>query len=153
MIQPNDLRIGNLVETIYKVKGKYSSGATADIYPGSIDKIESISNDGSITVSDMNNLIQIRFISLTVKNLLKCGFKAVNNEALFGIPPGEEFYRIIYQVDSKKCPLILKLNNGVLCHVVPSDGFYGCAFKPVQYLHQLQNLYFALTGKELEVDL
>ena len=26
-------------------------------------------------------------------------------------------------------------------------------FKHIKYLHQLQNLYFALTGKELEVNL
>lgn len=91
-----------------------------------------------------------RPISLTKEILLKNNFKTINTEPLFGIPPGETFYRILYQIDNNNCPLILKEKDKVLCHVVPSDGFYGCALNPIKYIHQLQNLYFALTGKELE---
>ncbi|WP_183560650.1 hypothetical protein [Mucilaginibacter sp. SP1R1] len=50
---------------------------------------------------------------------------------------------------------------GVLNLMISDSGHsYGCSFEPennnswfteVQYVHQLQNLYFALTGEELEV--
>lgn len=33
------------------------------------------------------------------------------------------------------------------------DSFYNEAFPHVKYLHQLQNLYFALTGTELDINL
>lgn len=33
------------------------------------------------------------------------------------------------------------------------DGFYQTGRVKIKYLHQLQNLYFALTGQELEVNL
>lgn len=45
-------------------------------------------------------------------------------------------------------------------HYVPGGGKCGFGFKEVEgifatlnYLHQLQNLYYALTGKELEINL
>lgn len=71
-------------------------------------------------------------IELTEEILLKCGFKH----------KGGGFYI--------HCKSLIEL-----CNV--SDKFFVVGFKDVSlgniyYLHQLQNLYFALTGQELEIN-
>lgn len=50
--------------------------------------------------------------------------------------------------------------KGILSIAPHGDGFYsdpdhyeGVSYKPIQYVHQLQNLYHALTGEELNIKL
>lgn len=134
-----------------------------NLNPKGMGQIKSRNGDSITIIDDINKGLSnytgvypvdfIDPIELTKSILLNNGFKPINNEPLFGIPPGETFYRILYQIDNHNCPLILKEKDKVLCHVVPSDGFYGCALNPIKYTHQLQNLYFILSGKELGVKL
>ena len=75
--------------------------------------------------------IDLSAIPLTDEILLKCGFEkhrttdiyATHAKGLINVNDG----------------LVFLVNNGFLNHI--------------KHLHQLQNLYFALTGEELEVDL
>lgn len=59
-----------------------------------------------------------------------------------------------------KCKLNEHLNVGSMCEVTERKGsFYltvnsnEYVLRELKYLHQLQNLYFALTGNELEIKL
>lgn len=69
-------------------------------------------------------------IKLTEEILLKCGFK----RSITGNFEITDF--------------VFSLCNNTICSIVSSN------FKPtIKYLHQLQNLYFALTNEELEINL
>lgn len=82
-------------------------------------------------------------IPLTEEILLKCGFEK-RKENNFYID--EEKYHTIS---------ILKVNNQYMPSIKSNHHEVGQMFSlyGIQYLHQLQNLYFALTNKELEVNL
>jgi len=69
------------------------------------------------------SICQVKPISLTEEWLLRFGFE-----------------------DNK-----LRLGVYDICISPPNSAFYnGCGF-PCKYVHQLQNLYFALTGDELTI--
>jgi hypothetical protein len=75
-------------------------------------------------------------IPLTPKLLVKCGFEECEGiwwehqtESIFMVLSGEVYFGEVLQIDSPK-----------ICN-------------HVKYVHQLQNLYFALTGEELSIDL
>lgn len=70
-------------------------------------------------------------IILTEEILLKCGFKR--------FPWGLVINELLFKDDLKCSFLELEIGNGFRVKV--------------NFLHQLQNLYFALTGKELEIEL
>ena len=69
-------------------------------------------------------------ITLTEEILLKCGFVYDDEFGLFSLHP-----------------ITLYKQDGIF--------WYGLLFDNIEikYLHQLQNLYFALTGEELEIKL
>nr|WP_288210522.1 hypothetical protein [uncultured Dysgonomonas sp.] len=138
MIQAKELRIGNFIT---------GEGGTLNV-------VNSLGLEGESGSNIVNNtdVENFRPISLTKEILLKSGFKSINDKPLFGIAPGEEFFQIVYLINGKMCPLIIKEENKILCHVVPSEGFFGCEFLPIFYVHKLQNLYFALSGEELVVN-
>jgi hypothetical protein len=130
MIQANELRIGNWVidhgGNNNIVQGIHGSGSVRFI-------------DGEVCAVD-----KLNGIPLTPEILEKCGFEENENQTLYlGIddyglnwleiiksPDG--FYPVIYQWAemSNETPQSVHLNR-------------------VEYLHQLQNLYYALTGQEL----
>jgi len=105
------------------------------MYDNRLFQIESISrslpclntDEFGIGVVDWNN---IQPISLTPEILEKCGFAFK--------PTGEEVYEQIWSIDGFE---IWEHDSG-FCH----DFHYG---GDVKHLHQLQNLYFALCGEEL----
>ena len=70
-------------------------------------------------------------IPLTEEILLKCGFDKAGIYYCMG--------------GNKDIGIVLKLNDSMYCPIITSFGI------PIKYLHQLQNLHFALVGKELEV--
>jgi hypothetical protein len=73
-------------------------------------------------------------IKITEEWLLKLGFEYNDN---IGIYQNGGF-----DVD---------IEDDVYCHFYMND--YGDWYKYIEYVHQLQNLYFALTGEELTVEL
>jgi len=106
------------------------------IYNNVIDKVWGIQsnnvidlyfNNDSVTVHDLEP------IHLTEELLLNFGFYKNIDTKLFE--------KSGYQIDLS----VLK------CHFyLPSFGDW---YKEIEYVHQLQNLYFALTGEELKIEL
>ena len=93
------------------------------------------------TPDDLHLISELKPIPLTEEMLLKCGFE-INGK----------YYRSKYIQDSFK--LIYDFNQRVLYFKYKGE------FRPmiqipraIESLHELQNLYYALTGEELEVHL
>ena len=124
MIQANELRIGNLVNS-------------------KNDGIISITNisEKSVAVSEAHcyNHIPVEFISpipLTEEWLLKLGFKKRKNRHLF-------------HWENKI--VISEYKDEFENFFYPKTGYDIRFSNEIKYVHQLQNLYFALTGAELTV--
>ena len=112
-----------------------------NFYPGGFIQVEEILSDGiershgGLTVYELD---QIHPIPLTPEILEKAGFTFYDN-------PNKTPSRI-YKIGSDF--RICKCYNQD--HFTLWDYPYG---KSIRYLHQLQNLYFALTGEELNIEL
>lgn len=76
-------------------------------------------------------------VTLTEEWLLKFGFEKLSN---FEEQYMEEDY--VWQIDVERSPSLI-LSNGIF-----HEDNYGVK---LEYVHQLQNLYFALTGEELTI--
>jgi len=136
MIEAKDLRIGNLV--------------TDEFYENfnTIITVHSINKEGvNLEIEDDGNWAECaqRWIGVEYKF-----------DKLFGIPLTPEIL--------EKCGFA-KLPNCFDCerfHIAKEDeaDYWWCFFNKngafinkIKYLHQLQNLYFALTGEELTINL
>jgi hypothetical protein len=118
----NELRIGNLV----------NFGCISGIYP-SQNSYQIIFGGLSVEVEN------IKPIQLTEEWLLKFGFeKLVNNKKC----------NLYHQKDSRFLFALSKNNVRHVTILNESTHIVNTAFK---YVHQLQNLYFALTGEELSI--
>lgn len=82
-----------------------------------------------------NDGIGVAPIPITEEDLLECGFE--KKEQRF--ESKEALLRISYFDSAWHCSI--------------GDDDFGILFRTIKHLHQLQNLYFALTGKELEIEL
>jgi len=127
MLKPNELRLGNLV-----------------YYGGSIRPITLILDNPSRKAVGVDNIITewriIKPIPLTAQILVKAGFTADDSLNDF-------------EYGASDADLRFKLEDGVL---VPEAFYTGqpmCEEAYPRYVHQLQNLIFTLTGKELELAL
>lgn len=131
MIQVNELRIGSHI--IF--------GELPDVVCG-------LNNDGSYlsTSGEILPLSDCTGIPLTEEILLKCGFvrQITTPHIMELIAPelGEEGY--IEHIDGNFT--LTKEGSGYY------NDYFGL-YDRIKYLHQLQNLYFALTGKELQINL
>lgn len=132
MVEVKELMIGNFIlhdDKICEVCAIYSNGMM-DISP--ID---------SYIVKERNNIL-IEPIPITEELLLKCGF--TKEYYGFSCDIVELSYgRFLCNDDTDKDKLFLSINNA-------EYTISGVSFK---YLHQLQNIYYDLTGKELDVKL
>ena len=123
MIKANELRSGNLVQ------GKSLSIPRLQIFNDGVTRITAY----GIHVIENKQYTNYKPIPLTEEWLIKCGFKYQN------------MLKKAYQRN-----LYLYKGFGIY-EVKPNEFFY----KKIQIkcVHQLQNLYFALTGDELEINL
>ena len=123
MIKAKDLRIGNY---IYNPVQKIN-------FKVDLVTLSNIIND-NLKKSTKDEKYYYQPIELTEDILLKCGFEKSNT--IFFI---EEYLKFdIIRHDTENFYRLMKYSNG---------------FRWFKYLHQLQNLYFALTNKELEIKL
>lgn len=134
MIHVNELRIGNWV---------YSP----DGYPMQIDAIDNQSGTVSLITSETGSLeyeiSAIKKIELSPKLLEKIGFES----KVFC-----DKKSIVYS--HKNSPVLFIDDTGLDGHFSLFMYFIGGIHtKNLSYLHDLQNLVFALTKKELEIDL
>lgn len=135
MVDIKELRIGNIVV------GKYSS---------IIQSVNSIVKDDGYSGGYCIHLLNgdkfgadcIEPIPLTEELLLKCGF--TKEYYGFSCDIVELSYgRFLCNDDTDKDKLFLSINNAE----------YTISGVSLKYLHQLQNIYYDLTGKELDVKL
>ena len=143
MIDPNELKLGNYVAV--KNKGNDVIGKVF-----AINK-ECVSIDGGNNNYDYHLLYPV---PLTEALLLKCGFEAIDYGDKYD--PDDEFagyFEYHLNIGIFYRDLICKPSGGWYCYVQDVDMIEGNDIKTknIYYLHELQNLYFALTGKELEV--
>lgn len=119
-MKTNELRIGNLI--------LFSEGGIEFI-------VDTISEKGLNVHNDIESIwIEIETfepIPLTEEWLLKFGFEIQHNTP---------FYSMVARKDG------FNLKVDITGNLFFSEGYFNVQPK---YVHQLQNLYFALTGKEL----
>ena len=145
-MEARELRIGNLVD-----------------YYGNIVTINSI-NDNDVGFSDYVPvdyplLEEINPIPITEDWLVKLGFELIDYD-LFGEEDQDEEICLVFKiqhpkfktwklgvdlfVDDKHCQLYLILDDKLKDDYILYHSF-------IKHIHQLQNLFFALTGEELEL--
>lgn len=133
MIQPNELRIGNFV---------YQS--LTDMTESIYHSIRSI-GEKCVSTNELNEIVpfnKLDGIPLTSEILEKCGFSYDRNYG-YNISLVKLSKRLNIPFDSMyNARLIRKYYNGFMT-----------ISENIKYLHQLQNLYFILTGEELTVNI
>lgn len=131
MINEKELRTGNLYATIRNheiiVKGVDTVNKYVVIDPLDVDMEITKKNENSIIFEDLNP------IELTEARVLQLGL--LGKEA---IP--------LNVISDKGAKFVW---DERLNHVVLTDGNNGVIGQKIKYLHQFQNIYFFLTGKEL----
>lgn len=141
MIQTNELRIGNYIvfeDCVYAwdisdetIQNALDNG----VYARGISKIEEIRSYDVMSNGKLYLFNNVYPIPLTEEILLKCGFSKIGNSGLVG--------GTTYQDDNMT--LLFGQGDAIYFH---ADTRY----MPINSLHQLQNLYFILNNKELEVN-
>jgi hypothetical protein len=100
--------------------------------------VSEIRTNNSVKIHDNTSRFYVGIclipIKITTEWLLKLGFKYNNYEELY--------QKNIFDID---------IIYDVYCHFYMNE--YGDWYRNIEYVHQLQNLYFALTGEELTVEL
>lgn len=150
MINANELRIGNLVKLNNTKARPKEVGNFAEVL--AIDSEHSFNEyKGTVTIKPFGELnsygqfvVFIEPIELTPEIFEKCGFRESKKQPVHFInlenpakqlellKSGEYFYPAIYQ------PAEVSSENDAMVYI-----------NRIQHLHQLQNLYFALTNSEL----
>lgn len=145
MINANELRIGNLFNNVFNSPIVILSVVEITEYMIMGKEVNGIFN-GSFS-PNMINPIQI-----TDEWLLKFGFETMDAETDF----------MEYAIDKDGTIIFSIMNDGGLDHknenpfYITSEGqINGFAHKhkiEIKFIHQLQNIYFALTGEELKIE-
>lgn len=133
MIEPNEIRIGSII--IQMGIDYYSAGYK--IHDSTDDEIIQVTKENILEVIDNYN--EYSSIPLTEEWLVKLGFK----ECDYDLEKG--YIKYNRQTSDYGCEY--KASN---FWIVPtSDDDYYRIPVDIKYVHQLQNLFFALTGTEL----
>lgn len=128
-MQPNELRIGNFVDTAHGI------GVVTELHANNIREFRI-----GVTVPPMHRYVFSNAnptpILLTTEILESCGFKYndLNGDSGF------------WQIKHPTAAGLIEILDG-------EDGFWYNYQSEIKYLHQIQNLYFTLTGQELEIKL
>ena len=136
MLDAKDLRIGNYLNKNLKS----GNGRILTDKIGCQDIVRIYQNTGSINYEP---------IELTEEWLLRFGFEVdddLGDQIYYQIPNQKNGYGICFDHDDIAFYKFYG-NGGENVHTLIHDEEH------LQYVHQLQNLYFALTGKELEFKL
>ena len=131
MIQANELRIGNWVQLKSDISGQ----------------LKNIQVDSEWFMSEADQRLS-EPIPLTPEILEKCGFVVVKSG----------WYKKNYFTDCNEAVEEMQISYNIFtgrCGIGDADNDWGTAMlgKTFTSLHQLQNLYFALTGTELIINL
>ena len=148
-----ELRIGNVVKVslinTVMVKGIHPKTLLceeSESLSGEDEFADMIEYEGSDTWGN-TEIEEFLPIDLTEKILLKCGFKKINDRGYCS----DEEKKTIYS-----CGLVdiaFSNENFFLWVEVDEDPYYSFCCTKIEYLHQLQNIVFAISGTELEINL
>lgn len=127
MIKPSDLRLGNL---LWYDKGKDPNSARVVIVTG-IEKKEVTVSDGNLTIVLFAD--ELKGVPLTPEWLER-----------FGFVWSDKYYRWRKRGERGQMFGLFRPDSGDGVWTFPK--FTG----ELKYVHQVQNLYFALTGQELK---
>jgi len=135
IVKPQDLRLGNLI--LHELFGAVEVIA---IYKNSYD----VTRDGK--TKEWFTGLGCKGIALTEEWMLKAGFEIRESLSYkeYFIGTNEITHDWLFSLTWIKNPERIDAINA---------PFYNNGRHTVQYVHQLQNIYFALTGKELEFKL
>lgn len=135
-MKPSELRIGNWINTI---EGPAQVREITDY--------ERLAVGTDKRVVDLQTAGPIR---LNKKILLSCGFMTVaaKNDSVTNRYSIKTFVR-----DENGCERYGSCKNLYLTEQWGAHFFEQFKRGPINFVHQLQNLYFALTGQELEINL
>ena len=128
-MKAKELRIGNYIIEFKGIKDNENKYSIKKVNTRILRLIESETRT--------DNYLSFIPIPLTEEILLKCGAEKINHI------DGSKFHLI----QNKKTNIKIRFYK-TLVSVNSSFSIYD-----LKYLHQLQNLYFALTGEELNVNL
>lgn len=136
MINVNELRIGNLV--------KIKTSNDANFYPiHAIDGMGlKVILGGVRQCEGWKEEKLLKPIPLTEELLLKCGMNECDDDAVV---------RYVYRHDKFKMNIIIPSLKEYIIRIYNLESGEQICGKDMHYLHQLQNIYFDLTGKELEL--
>lgn len=124
-MKANELRIGNIVS--------YRGETECEVTSVGSNGFESIKLDKYCNVYGSDDVFEYLGVPLTEKWLLKLGFKEASSLMWDGVEFEKEYLGNKFTVD------------------VEMYVYNGCWTQKIKYVHQLQNLYFALTGEELTI--
>jgi hypothetical protein len=131
-IKASDLRIGNWVHKIH-------SSVNRSLYIEESDFPMETIDCGFVKVLEIAEYEDLQPIPLTPEILEKCGFQKDSIDFILPLKHG-----------SLQSPLS---GEYVVFGLEVNDLFYDAHESDIKYLHQLQNLYFALTCEELQINL
>ena len=141
MIKANELRIGNFVSVNKGFEMLVHSIFQDDtLY---LDFIPPLVNEADVWEVDAGDVSPIE---LTEEWLLKLGFECIADcidQKTFALKNRKSNYYYAVILDHEEIVLERKDINGF--YIIIWDERY------FQYVHQLQNIYFALTGEELQL--
>ena len=159
-MKATELRIGNLV--YYTAKSAFYLKKDGDIIPfpekefevrvlitSISENIIGVTNKGLILygaiIDESVDILKLEPVPLTEEMLLKAGFIKEFNSGC------DERDHNSYYYSGKEINLTIDFELG------SSDHLYEClsvtGSQKLKYVHQLQNLYFALTGEELKYEM
>lgn len=147
----NEYKIGNYIHATHEVEIDRGNGIIEDVETTLLLRIRGIDEDGQLvdgscafsleeigTDYQLEKYMDLQPIPLTEEWLFNFGFEVQEtSESLKGFGRDDIDYIFLSGITENKNMILIwsiKL-NGVLTHV--------------EHVHQLQNLYFALTGEEL----
>jgi hypothetical protein len=152
MIQANELKIGNLV---YYNGNHKEVGIVTSLQPKFYPKYCETSKDIFIGLNQRHDIVysvkDIQPIPLTEELLLKFGFE---KDSDFWYTK-KYFTDLEYRTEEMSVSYNIHSNRLAIYDSIEETSADVCSYpiytaKRLMHLHQLQNLYFALTGEELQ---
>ncbi len=146
MINGNELRVGNWVETyVVMMSGswydKVGKGHGQDVITEPTIRQKRVDiKDLDIIFTPPLGLATYRPIPITEELLIKCGFE-------------EKVVKGFYYLEIGNDTLLVSGGEDVWVEKIVKDEDYSVSLGGASNIHQLQNLYFALCNKELDVEL
>lgn len=151
MIQPNELRKGNLV---------YQINRSGSVHIPDVPALKIVTLglfEAEILLPSLNPANQSKLpsahysdlspISLSESWLIKTGF-VINEDA--GMMVENDGKRVVYK---NKIHISVLDNIFRLFIHIDEDSWYSFEWTEIKYLHELQNIYFVLAKTELEINL